>query len=98
MRSLANPGKYRYFSAPGENVLVQKTLTRDWQQLTALRTKPLTDKAMESFQLLASYDGCFLDLAACGRDFPRVSKTIVVSGGVGRSSSTVRLSGRCEAL
>ena len=42
--------------APGENVLVQKTLTRDWQQLTALRTKPLTDKAMESFQLLASYD------------------------------------------
>ena len=41
---------------PGENVLVQKTLTRDWQQLTALRTKPLTDKAMESFQLLASYD------------------------------------------
>ena len=49
--SLANPGKHRYFSAAGENVLVQKTLTRDWQQLTALRTKPLTDKAMESFQL-----------------------------------------------
>ena len=48
--------KVSHFSAPGENVLVQKTLTRDWQQLTALRTKPLTDKAMESFQLLASYD------------------------------------------
>ena len=56
-------------------MLVRKTLTRDWQQLTALRTKPLTDKAMESFQLLASYDGCFLDLAACGRDLPRISKT-----------------------